>query len=157
MNNNPLQLFNIIRRIHSLQQNNIGVVESQYLAQTRYNDMYQSPGMLLGDYKAAFEMCVVNMATVGIVVLPGVAAQARHFFMHLDKHRYGQYIAKILNYERDNIGAFPATIQAVMDGCRSHILVPTMSNIPANIVQPIAYALSVEQAQRPCHNCSINS
>ncbi len=97
-----------------MQQNNIGVVESQYLAQTRYNDMYQSLGMLLGDYKAAFDMCVVNMATVGIVVLPGVAAQTRHFFMHLDKHRYGQYIAKILNYESDYISAFPATIQAVI-------------------------------------------
>jgi hypothetical protein len=48
----PLLLFNIIRRIHSLQQSNIGVAESQYLAQERYNAIRQLTGMLLSDYRA---------------------------------------------------------------------------------------------------------
>jgi hypothetical protein len=33
--------------------------------------------MLLGNYKAAFEMSVMNMVTVGIVVMPNAAALAR--------------------------------------------------------------------------------
>ena len=86
------------------------------------------------------------MVTVGIPVIPNAAAQARHFFMHLCERRYGQYQAKILNYERDNLGVFPPTIQAVLDGCRSHIVLPTMMNNmhAGNIVQPIAYGLTVE-------------
>ena len=53
--NNPLNLFNIIRRIHSLQQNNIGVVESQYLAQERYNGIHQLHHWDLVFYKSEFE------------------------------------------------------------------------------------------------------
>jgi hypothetical protein len=127
--NNPLQLFNIIRRIHSLQQNNIGTVESQYLVQERYNSLYQLHNWDLAYYESEFELYVMNMATVGLPVIPNAAgAQARNFFMHLCDKRFGQYQAKVLNYERDNLGIFPATVQAVVNGCRSHIVLPTLMN-----------------------------
>ncbi len=97
----------------------------------------------------------MNMATVGLPAIPNASAQASHFFMHLCDKLFGQYQAKLLNYGRDNLCVFPATVQTVLDGCRSHIVLPTMMNNmhAGNIVQQIAYGLTVEQAQHSCSNC----
>lgn len=154
--NDPLALFNIVRRVHSLQMNNIGPAQAQYQAQQRYGNIRQLHGMSLGDYKSAFDMTVANMTTVGVAqpLIPDAAAQGRHFFMGLDKLQFGQYLAKTINNERDNIGVFPATVQAVIDGCRSHI--PIMSTTIPTVMeghQPMVYSLNVNQEKHPCHNC----
>ncbi len=75
--------------------------------------------------------------------------------MGLDKTQYGQFVAKVINNERDNIGIFPPTIQAVIDGCKTHVSIMT-STIPTMMYnqQPTVYGLSVKQAKRPCHNCN---
>ncbi len=73
--------------------------------------------------------------------------------MHHDKQQYSQYMAKTLNHQRDNIGTFPPTLQTVVDGCRLYITMMMSNLVPASVVQPIAYGLTVEQSQRPCHNC----
>lgn len=154
--NNPLTLYNIVRRVHSLQMNNVGPAQAQYQAQQRYMGIRQPHGLSLGDYKNGFDMAVANMITVAVPqpLIPDAAAQARHFFMGLDKSQYGQYVAKVLNNERDNIGVFPQTIQAVIDGCKAHVSIMT-TTIPTMTYdeQPTAYALSVQQQKYPCKNC----
>jgi hypothetical protein len=88
--------------------------------------------------------------TVNINPLPDAAVRAHHFVMKLDINQYSDYIRHTLNNERNNIGAFPQTLQAVIDGCRAFI--PAMTR-PVESVQPLVYGLSVEQRKKPCHNC----
>jgi hypothetical protein len=39
LTNNPLVLYNIVRRVHSLQMNNVGPAQAQYQAHQRYMAM----------------------------------------------------------------------------------------------------------------------
>ena len=150
--NNPLLLFNIIRRVHSLQMHNIGAAESQYYATERYNRLRMLPGMTLGDYRASLLLTNANMVTTGVNPIPNDAAVARHFMMHLDRVKYADYIRHTLNNERENQGVFPPTVQHVIDGCNTFL--PSTNNMRTKITsQPIAYTLRAEQGKSPCYNC----
>ena len=71
-------------------------------------------GMTLGDYRESLMLAIANMITTGVQAVRNDAAQSRHFFMHLDRVKYREYVRHVFNNERENIGAFPPTLQQVV-------------------------------------------
>ena len=121
------------------------------MASERYHRLRMLPGMTLGDYRASFMLAAANMITTNVNPLPNDAAMARHFLMHLERNLHGEYIRHVLNNERENIGVFPANVQAVIDACNNFLPVTTARAM--SIQQTIAYTLSADQSRKPCHNC----
>lgn len=92
------------------------------MATERYNRIGMVVDMTLGDYQEFLMLAVANMITTGVQVIPNDAAQSRHFLMHLDRVKYGEYVCHhVLNNKRENVGAFPPTLQHVVDGCNSFL------------------------------------
>ena len=61
------------------------------------------------------------MGAPGVDPLPSEQDQVRQFLMVLDRAQQGEYINLVLNNERSNIGAFPATDQDVIERANGFI------------------------------------
>ena len=134
----PLLLYHLVRRVHSLQMDRRSEEDAKYIAIQRYHAIRQLSGCSLMDYKAAFDMAVKPM--------PDLASQARHFMMNLDSSRYGEFIKCTLNDEAAGKGSFPKSVQSVVNGARAFIPVQR----PMALATPTVYAKDVAVV---CYRC----
>ena len=142
---NPLQLYHLVRRVHSLQMHNRSEEDAKYMAVHRYNALKQLAGISLIEYKSAFTLALGNMRLLGVNPMPSEAMNARHFLMHLDRARYGEYIKSTLNEELVRKDSFPKNMQEVVDGAR--MFIPTLRYVAESA--PVVYAADTNL----CYNC----
>lgn len=98
-------LYHLVTRIHSLQMDRRSEEDAKYIEIQRYHAIRHLGGCSLMDYKAAFDMAVMNLNTLGVKPMPDPMNQARHFIMNLDSNRYGEFIKCTLNDKAAGTGS----------------------------------------------------
>ena len=146
-------LWRIMSAVHTTHISNITAGEALYNAMSRFNRCSQSSDMSLAVYRESIAACAAVLESLHHPNVPDAAAQARHMVHGLDKLRYGEYIADVLNNERRPGAPFPQTMQEVVDGARAFIPTATVQQAQANVLAFNARVSTQKPKGEGCHIC----
>ena len=145
-------LWRIMSVVHTTHINNVSAGEALYNAMSRYSRCVQSTEMSTAVYRESLVACVAVLEALNHPNVPNAAAQARHMVHGLDKMRYGEYVADVLNNERRAGAPFPQTLQEVVDGARSFIPSAAVHQAQSNV---LAYNARINSSKPPDDGCRI--